>query len=112
MTDELQFNYIKIATKLLLSILFLCCLLDMPYGYYQFIRVLGLTGFIILAYFDSKKENKVLMIIWICSAILINPLIKIPLGRTIWNVVDVIWAVFLVITLINDILVWKKENKS
>jgi hypothetical protein len=30
------------------------------------------------------------------SAILINPFVKIALGRTIWNVKDVIWAVILI----------------
>lgn len=102
----------KLIVKITLSLLFILCLFDMPYGYYQFIRFIGLAGFILLAYFDSMKENKVLMIIWICSAFLINPFIKIPLGRTIWNIVDVIWTVLLAITIINDILVWKKENNS
>jgi uncharacterized membrane protein YhdT len=62
----------------------------MPYGYFQLVRFVGMMGFIILAYLDKEKEDKTIMIIWICSAVLINPIFKIALGRTIWNIVDVI----------------------
>lgn len=84
----------------------------MPYGYFQFVRLLGMTGFIILAYLDSKKQDKSLMIVWICSAVLINPLIKIALGRTIWNIVDVIWSITLLTTLIVEYNADRKKNHS
>ncbi len=80
----------------------------MPYGYYQFTRFTGMAGFILLGYFDAKKENKALFVVWICSAILINPIIKIALGRIIWNIMDVIWAVLLIFTLIYDFISRKK----
>ena len=92
----------KIIVKLILAVLFLCCLLKMPYGYFQFVRALGMLGFTWLAYVDSKNENKSLMIVWIFSAILINPMFKIALGRTIWNIVDIIWAIVLIITIFFD----------
>lgn len=105
-------NNVKIATKLILTVLFLCCLFDMPYGYFQMVRFLSLLGFVLLAYIDGKKKNKTLTIVWVCSAILINPLIKISLGRTIWNIVDIIWALILIITLINDLIWWRKSHHS
>lgn len=105
-------NITKIAVKLILTILFILCLLDMPYGYFQFVRFVGMGGFILLAYFDSPNENKTLMIVWICSAVLINPLIKVPLGRTIWNITDIIWAIFLLTTVINDFLICRKKRQS
>jgi uncharacterized membrane protein YhdT len=71
-----------------------------------------MTGFIILAYLDSNKEDKTIMIIWICSAVLINPLIKIALGRTIWNIVDVIWSIILMTTLIMEFNADRKKNHS
>jgi len=89
---------LSIIIKISLSILFLVCLFDMPYFYYQFIRILGLTCFLILAYFEHQKNNKIWMIVWVCSAIIINPIIKIPLGRTLWNIVDVIWVILLIIS--------------
>ncbi len=78
------------AIKITLALLFFLCLLDMPYGFYQFVRFSAMVGFAILAYQASEKENKTEMIIYIGLAILFQPLIKIALGRTIWNIVDVI----------------------
>lgn len=89
-------NILEIA----LSILLLLCLLKMPYGYFQLVRFIGMIVFIILAYFEKDKTNKILMVVWICSALLINPFIKIALGRFIWNIVDVIWAILLIGTLL------------
>jgi hypothetical protein len=80
--------------KIALSILFLGCLFDMPYGYFQLVRFLGMIGFIILAYkYYPKNQNW--FILWASSAILINPFLKIALGREIWNIVDVSLAIVL-----------------
>ncbi|MPM04915.1 hypothetical protein SDC9_51196 [bioreactor metagenome] len=81
--------------KIVLSILFLVCLLDMPYGYFQLVRFLGMVGFAILAY-NTYQKNQTWFVIWLASAILINPIFKISLGREIWNIVDVIWAILLI----------------
>jgi len=81
--------------KIVLSILFLVCLLDMPYGYFQLVRFLGMVGFAILAY-NTYQKNQTWFVIWLASAILINPIFKIALGRGIWNIVDVIWAILLI----------------
>ena len=78
------------AIKVILAILFFICLLDLPYGFYQLVRFTAFVGFVILAYWVSKKENKTEMIIYICLAILFQPLVKLSLGRNIWNIIDVI----------------------
>ena len=88
-----------IAINIILSILLLACLLDMPYGYYQFVRFTGMIGFGLLA-FENYQKNQTWFVIWISSAVLINPFFKIALGRDIWNIVDVIWAVLLVVSII------------
>ena len=88
----------KKIVKIILAVLFLVCLIDMPYGYYMFVRLAGMIGFIYFAYLD--KEKKLLLLFWIGSAILINPIFKISLGRELWNIVDVIWAVILFLDII------------
>ena len=88
----------NITIKLLLALLFFLCLLHMPFGYYQFVRFSAMVGFAILAYQASEKENKTEMIIYIGMAILFQPLIKIALGRMIWNIVDVIVAIGLLLS--------------
>jgi len=90
---------IQLAIKIMLSILFLLCLLNMPYGYYQAVRFVGMFGFALLAYYSSEENKKVEVIIYIALALLFQPFIKVALGRTIWNVVDVVVAVGLIASL-------------
>lgn len=103
-----QNNNIKIGVKIGLSLLFILCLIDMPYGYYQLVRFFGLTGFAWLAYMDSNRNDKSLMIIWIVSALLINPFLKLALGRTIWNIIDVLFAILLILTILLDYKAMRK----
>lgn len=81
--------------KLTLSILFLLCLLHLPYGYYQAVRFCALLGLVLLAYFSFQNKQNTAAIIYIGLAILFQPIFKIALGRNIWNIVDVIVALFL-----------------
>lgn len=90
-------NKIKRIIKIVLVALFLGCLGKWQYSYYELVRFIGMIGFGVLAWID--KDNKLLLVVWVASAILINPLVKIALGRTLWNVVDVIWAIVLVGTI-------------
>ena len=100
----------QVFIKLTLSILFLVCLLQLPYGYYEFVRFLALIGFSILAFYSyEQKENK-LAFVYIALAILFQPLFKIALGRTLWNIVDVIVAAFLLISLYRDCFVPRKDK--
>mgnify|MGYP000963421070 CR=1 FL=1 len=75
--------------KLILSALFLICLFKMPYGYFQIVRFAGLIGFLILSYFAFKEARMVETIIFISLALLFQPLIKVAMGRTIWNLIDI-----------------------
>lgn len=85
--------------RILLAILFLICLADMPYGYYQLVRFLGLFGFAVLAYHSKENNHSTAMITYICLAVLFQPIIKIPLGRQMWNLVDLIVGLGLLISL-------------
>jgi hypothetical protein len=86
------------AIKIALIILLFICLAELPYGFYQFVRFAGLIGFSLLAYQANEKGRKTEMIIYTCLAILFQPLIKISLGRTIWNIIDVIVGLALLIS--------------
>ena len=85
--------------KIVLAVLFFLCLLDMPYGFYQLVRFIALIGLSVLAYQSFENENKNLTIVYIGLAILFQPLIKISLGREIWNIVDVIVGVGLIVSI-------------
>lgn len=87
------------AIKIILAILFFLCLADMPYGFYQFVRFAGLVGFVFLAYQANQEGKKVETVVYILLAILFQPFFKIALGRTIWNIVDVIVGIGLLVSI-------------
>ena len=86
--------------KVVLSILLFLCLLDMPYGFYQFVRFVALIGFGILAYKANEQNQKTEMIIFGGLALLFQPFFKIELGREMWNIADVIVGIGLIGSLI------------
>jgi hypothetical protein len=71
----------------------------MPYGYFQFVRLAGLIGFAILAFQANQKARQTEMIIYCGLALLFQPFFKIALGRQIWNIVDVIVGIGLLISI-------------
>ena len=88
-------NVLKVA----LAALLLLCLADMPYGYFVFVRTVAMISFAVLAYQASKTGKQTEAIIYVGLAILFQPLFKIALGRPIWNIVDVVVAIALVISI-------------
>ena len=76
--------------KIVLAILFFICLVDMPYGYYQFVRLVAMVGFSVLAYNYHELDNRVGTFIFVVLAILFQPFIKVALGREFWNIIDVV----------------------
>lgn len=87
---------------LFLSALLLLCLAPMPYGYYILIRYVSMVVFGFMAY-RYVKENKVtLAVIFGTLALLFQPFFKIALGRTMWNIVDVLVAILLIVICIRE----------
>ena len=82
---------------LIMAVLLLLCLAPMPYGYYQLVRFVSMVVFGIMAYQYYEEKKAVLMMVFGSLALLFQPLIKVALGRTIWNIVDVAVAILLII---------------
>lgn len=80
--------------KIGMAIAMLLCLFDMPYGYYQIVRLGCAVGFGYLATKTSENEDK-LRWLYIGLAILFQPIVKISLGRVLWNVLDLGVSTFL-----------------
>ena len=98
MNIQISENLIKVV----LSVLFLLCLIDMPYGFYQLIRFIALIGFGVLAYKSYQKERQTEFVIYLILAVLFLPIFKIYLGRTIWNIIDVVVAIGLLYSVVNN----------
>lgn len=71
----------------------------MPYGYFQFVRFAALIGFALLAYNSNEQGQKIEVIIYVCLAILFQPLVKIALGRQLWNIIDVVVGIGLIVSI-------------
>lgn len=84
--------------KLILAILLFLCLLKMPYGYFQLVRFLALIGFGILAFQANQQNKQTEMFIYVALVLLFQPFLKIALGREIWNIIDVVVALGLLIS--------------
>lgn len=88
-------RYISI---LLIIVLLICCLINMPYGYYQLVRVIAFVGFGYLTYEEwSNTSNKIFFILFIVAALVFNPFLKLYLGKTLWQFTDVFYAIILII---------------
>lgn len=85
--------------KIVLAILFFLCLAGMPYGYYQFVRFAGLIGFSILAYQANEHGRQTEMVIYGALALLFQPFFKIALGRELWNIIDLIVGIGLIVSI-------------
>ncbi len=94
---------------LILAAMLLLCLAPMPYGYFNLVRFVMMVAFGVLAY-QYYLRNKVAAT-WIFGAlaVLFQPIYKIALGRTLWNVVDVIVALLLIALFIME---WRNSKKD
>ena len=92
--------------KILLVILLFGCLVDFPYGYYQFVRFSALVGFGYLAYNANEQGAKNEAFVYLALAILFQPFFKIALGRVLWNGIDVVVGIGLIVSL------FKSDNRK
>ena len=90
---------------LIMTAMLLLCLCDMPYSYYQLVRFVTMVVFGINALNYGAKECSSLMVTMVIFALLFQPFFPIALGRMMWNIVDVIVAIFL-------LYLWYKEVLS
>jgi hypothetical protein len=90
----------KFVLKATTALLSLVCLLDMPYGYFQFYRFVAFGVFAYLAIEEQNEDGW--SIVWGISALLVQPFFKVALGREIWNIVDVLFAAILMISIVKN----------
>lgn len=86
----------------------------MPYWYYQLVRFISMIAFLYLAYveYEENKEKNIAvgwtdtktkytpLFLYLALAILFQPFIKIALGRELWNIIDVLVGLALLLTLL------------
>ena len=88
--------------QLFLAALLLLCLAKMPYGYYNVTRFAAMVVFAYMAYLYAEEKKQGLMVTFGALALLFQPFVKIAIGRTMWNLVDVAVAILLITLTIID----------
>ncbi len=99
-----------VILKIVLAALLFACLLDMPYGYFQLVRTAAMIGFGILAFDANSKNRNSEMILYIGLILLFQPIYKIALGRQLWNIVDVIVGIYLLVSIFFRITAAQKRK--
>lgn len=93
--------------KLITAVLLLLCLADMPYGFYTLVRFVSAFAFAYFSYDYFKEKKDGLGFVFAALALLFQPFFKLALGRTIWNIVDVIVAIGLIYIIV---LAFKRKS--
>ena len=94
---------------LYLAAVLLLCLAPMPYGYFTLVRVLATVVFGLYAYRCYMAKREGMTWAFVTLALLFQPFAKVGLGRTIWNIIDVIVAIGLIILFFWE---WKGGKKT
>lgn len=89
------------SVQIALIIALILCLLPMPYGYYTIVRVCTMVYFGYLAFRVNKKskKNRSLLIFYLVVIILFQPFVKLPIGRLVWNIIDIGLAIWILLNL-------------
>ncbi len=87
----------KYLLQIIMVVLLLLCLADMPYGYFTLVRFVAAFLFGYMAYDFFQEERNGLGWTFTALALLFQPFLRFHLGRAVWNVVDVVVAIGLII---------------
>jgi hypothetical protein len=102
MTKE---NWPRLAIWIIPAILSIVALAQLPYGYYQFLRIVICIAAAYLTYGEYQLDDKVTVwaIVFALLAILFNPIIPVHLKRDLWAVFNIICAIIFITHLIATI---------
>ena len=85
--------------KYLISVLLMLCWLFMPNEYYMIVRWAVMIAMIVLAFGDNKEKNFGKYVLYVFIGVLFNPIIIIELPRLVWNIIDLVVAALLLISI-------------
>ncbi len=85
--------------KLFLICLFILCWFKMPWVYFQSVRSMGFLGFGYLAFLAYKNSRTNWLVFYSISALIIQPIFKVSLGRYYWNIMDLVWVIILLFSI-------------
>lgn len=108
--EKLENIKFTIIPAIIASAILFLALLELPYGYYTFLRVVVSIISIYYAYWIYEEIKKQGFWFWglIATIILFNPIIPIHLGdKSIWAIIDIIAGLFFI-----SLIIKYKKNKN
>lgn len=91
------------SIKIILASLLFLCVLNMPYGYYQFVRIACVLGFSLLAYNSYKNDNDFTNVItYVFLVLVFQPFNTVGLNKITWNIIDIIVGIGLLTSMKNQ----------
>jgi len=87
------------AGRLIAAGLLFLGILELPYGYYIFLRIVICIISCITAYLSYESEKKSLIWIFGIIAILFNPIVPIYLDKDVWVIIDFIVGIIFIISI-------------
>ena len=100
----------NIAVVISSVLLFLAMIEGWPYGFFTLLRLVIFGTTVYLSWLAYKSERHAWIWIFGFIALVFNPLIPLHLGRGLWVVVDLLVAVFLIVSIFAFKL--PKESKT
>ena len=88
--------------KTILALALFVCLFHMPYSYYQMVRFLSSVGFGYFAFQAYQEHKNNLALVFTVLLVLFQPLMEISLERELWNIVDVLVGLFLIVVALTE----------
>ena len=95
---------------LFLAAMLLLCLAPMPYGYFMLVRYVMMLACGWMAYRYYVNQKWATLWTFVALVLLFQPIVKIALGRMLWNVIDVAVAAFLVAMFVMEKKLEKKGS--
>ncbi len=76
------------SVKLTLMAFLIAALQEMPYGYYELLKIVLFFGLLAIALFEWKRGIFIFIPVYIAFAIVFNPLVEFSFDRDQWQVID------------------------
>ena len=85
--------------RVVVGIMLLLAIGDLPYSYYQLLRIVVCGASIFLVWYFIKSKIEWLGWAFIIPAILFNPLLPIYLAKSTWQLFDLLFGVMFIASL-------------
>lgn len=104
--NESPIKHLAFTSLLIITLAFL----DMPYGFYTFLRIfLFITSIFYL--YNTPKDKPLFLLSWLICAIIYNPIIPLEFDRHEWEIINIATLGYFIVYLFNHNLTPKRKEK-